>query len=272
MIKSETQLSVETQALANEMLLVDTHAHIDFDDFSDDRTEVITRSKALGVKHIFVPAVTQQTWSKTIRVCQQHNCCELALGLHPVFIEQHQPQHLNQLDELIKQHSPIAVGEIGLDFYSEELLEYKEKQIAFFTKQLIIAKRHNLPVIIHNRKAHDECLKLLSEHQLKGGIIHAFNGSIQQAEKYIELGFLLGFGGMLTFDRSNKLRKLVEQIPIQSIVLETDSPDMTVCQHKGQRNSPEYIPYVLEAIANIKKLNQKEVAKITSNNALILIK
>lgn len=268
----ETKLSVDTQPLTNDIVLVDTHAHIDFDDFSDDRTEVINRSNTLGIKHIFVPAITQKTWPQTIKVCQQHESCELALGLHPVFIDQHQPQHLNQLDELIKQHTPIAIGEIGLDFYSKELLEHKEKQIAFFTKQLIIAKQHNLPVIIHNRKAHDECIQLLSEHQLKGGIIHAFNGSIQQANKYIELGFLLGFGGMLTFDRSNKLRKLVQQLPIESIVLETDSPDMTVSQHKGQRNSPEYILYVMQAIAKIKKLSQREVSTITSNNALILIK
>jgi len=257
---------------ADTPLLVDTHAHIDFDDFAEDRAELMQRASAVGVKHIFVPAVTQQTWPQTIKVCQRYACCELALGLHPVFIDQHQPQHLTELDEQVAQHKPIAIGEIGLDFFSKELQAQKEKQIAFFTKQLIIAKRHQLPVIIHNRKAHDECLKILTEHRVKGGIIHAFNGSIQQAYKYIELGFFLGFGGMLTFERSSKLRALVKQLPIDSIVLETDSPDMTVAQHKGERNSPEYIRYVLKAIAQIKQMSAQDVANATSNNALTLIK
>ena len=182
-----------------------------------------------------------------------------------MFVEQHQPQHLLELDELVKLHSPIAIGEIGLDFYRKEL--DKEKQIAFFSKQLIIAKQHNLPVIIHNRKAHDDCIKLLQEVGIKNGIIHAFNGSIQQAEKYIELGFLLGFGGMLTFERSTKLRNLVTQLPIESIVLETDAPDMTVEQHKGSRNSPHYLPYILKSIAQIKQLSEHRVAMITTANA-----
>jgi len=122
---------------ADTPLLVDTHAHIDFDDFAEDRAELMQRASAVGVKHIFVPAVTQQTWPQTIKVCQRYACCELALGLHPVFIDQHQPQHLTELDEQVAQHKPIAIGEIGLDFFSKELQAQKEKQIAFFTKQLI---------------------------------------------------------------------------------------------------------------------------------------
>lgn len=184
--------------------------------------------------------------------------------MHPIFIDQHQPQHLIELDQMITSHNPIAVGEIGLDFYDKHA--DKDKQQAYFDKQLIIAKRHRLPTIIHNRKAHDECIEQLQERKVNGGIIHAFNGSIQQAEKYIELGFLLGFGGMLTYPRSNKLRKLVESISLKNIALETDAPDMTVVQHRGTRNSPEYILYIAQSIAQIKKVSIKRVAETTTRN------
>ncbi|MFT5137591.1 MAG: TatD DNase family protein [Arenicella sp.] len=266
--------------------LVDTHCHIDFAVFDEDRDQILCRATALGVKTIVVPAVSASSWQQTIEICAPRLADEgalntntqgllkpavqgsanllLALGLHPMFIDQHQPQHLTELDVLIGQHSPIAVGEIGLDFFQREL--DREKQLAYFTKQLIIAKRHALPVIIHNRKAHDQCIKLLSQHQVKGGIIHAFNGSIQQAEKYIELGFLLGFGGMLTYQRSRKLRQLAKTLPIDSLVLETDAPDMTVSQHAGQRNSPEYLPLILKELAEIKQMKTSDVAQACTQN------
>ena len=250
--------------------LFDTHCHIDFAEFDHDRTETLQRAAQQGITDIIVPAVSQQRWSQTITICQQYSACHLALGLHPMFIEQHQPQHLNELDELLDASPAIAVGEIGLDFYHKDLDQ--EKQRLFFAKQLIIAQQHDLPVIIHNRKAHDLCLSMLEDTDLKGGIIHAFNGSIQQAEKYSNMGFLLGFGGMLTFTRSNKLRQLAKAIPLQHIVLETDAPDMTVFQHKGGRNSPEYIPYIVQALAQIKEISMEEVIRTSSNNAKRLFK
>jgi TatD DNase family protein len=187
-----------------------------------------------------------------------------------MFIEHHQPHHLNELSRLVKDHRPIAIGEIGLDFYNNQA--DREKQLVYFDKQLIIAKQSRLPVIIHNRKAHDECIKLLQKHNLVGGIIHAFNGSLQQAKKYTDMGFLLGFGGMLTFERSRKLRELARAIPLQHIALETDAPDMTVCQHQGQRNSPAYLNYVLDAIAEIKQVDKHLVAQTTSRSIENLFK
>lgn len=249
------------------MELFDTHCHLDFSDFDHDRDHVINNAKQHGVNSILVPSVAQKTWYQTIKLCQQSNACHLALGLHPIFINQHQPHHLNELDELVLQHKPIAIGEIGLDFYDNKDTLNKEKQSLFFDKQLIIAKQHRLPVIIHNRKAHDQCLSMLKEHRIHGGIIHAFNGSIQQAEKYIEMGFMLGFGGMLTFERSSKLHKLAQHIPIESIVLETDAPDMTVFQHSGQRNSPEYVPYIADSLSKLTGKTIQEVALITTSNA-----
>ena len=249
------------------MEFFDTHCHLDFDAFDLDRDDVINRSRQHKVEHILVPAVTKQLWHKTISLCKNTPRCYLALGLHPLFIDQHQPHHLNELDELVEKHQPTAIGEIGLDFYHKPQSSEKEKQRLFFTKQLIIANQRNLPVIIHNRKAHDVCIDILKEQNLPGGIIHAFNGSIQQANNYIKLGYKLGFGGMLTFERSNKLRQLAEQLPIESIVLETDAPDMTVAQHSGQRNSPEYIPFIAKSLAEIKQMSVEKIAIETTLNA-----
>lgn len=268
--------------------IIDTHCHLDFAAFDDDRRQVLDACESQCVTDIVVPAVSQSTWSKTIEVCRNHSQLaqlaqqpqlHLALGLHPIFIDAHQPQHLVELDDLIgqlktKQAAPIAVGEIGLDFYSKQQDQKKqrEKQKVFFTKQLIIANQHQLPVIIHNRKAHDEGLLILQEIGSQGGIIHNFSGSIQHAHKYIELGFKLGFGGMLTFERSRIIRALAQQIPTKSIVLETDAPDLTVERHRGERNSPAYLPDVLQALAEVKQQPLAEIAEITSHNARDVLK
>ena len=244
-------------------MLIDSHCHLDFEDFDHDRQTVLNDARTAGVSTIVVPGVAQATWARTVKVSQNAEL-PFALGLHPMFIDEHQPQHLHALDSAITTHKPIAVGEIGLDFYDKNVNH--EKQSAYFSKQLIIAKQHDLPVIIHCRKAHDQCINMLAEHRPAGGIIHAFNGSIQQAHKYIELGFLLGFGGMLTYQRSNKLRKLAFEIPLSAIALETDAPDMTVEQHRGLRNSPAYLPLIAQALADLKLASVEEIAEVTSKN------
>lgn len=248
--------------------MIDTHCHLDFVEFDHDRDQVIQGACSLGVKHIIIPAVKFSTWPTLLSVAKQSNDLDVqldfALGLHPVFLGEHQQQHLALLDEAITKHQPIAVGEIGLDYYLKTL--DKEAQQYYFEQQLIIAKEHRLPVIIHVRKAHDECLQYLAKHQLTGGVIHAFNGSIQQAHKYHELNFLLGFGGMLTYDKSRRLHKLIQQVPEKSIVLETDAPDMTVASHHGERNSPEYLPQILQQAAQLRQTETAELARVTSRN------
>ncbi|MBT8115374.1 MAG: TatD family hydrolase [Arenicella sp.] len=244
---------------------IDTHCHLDFPEFDQDRQAVLQGAKNNAVRQIIIPAVTQATWSRSIELCQQQSSCYLALGLHPVFIAQHQSTHLEKITELVKRNQAVAIGEIGLDYYLKQL--DRKKQQSFFSQQLCIAKHIGLPAIIHCRKAHDDCIKMLRQHTPAGGIIHAFNGSLQQANKYIEMGFLLGFGGMLTYSRSSKLRKLAVQLPLESIVLETDAPDMTVAQHRGSRNSPEYIPYIAEALAEIRNESVAEIGATTTANA-----
>jgi len=251
------------------MHLVDTHCHLDDSSFDSDRDAVLRHCTELGVDRIVVPAVTRSGWDGLLDLCKRHAELAPALGLHPVYIDQHQPGDLDQLAQYLENPAVIAVGEIGLDFLIEN--PDKDKQEQFFDAQLDLAEQAGLPVILHVRKAHDRVLGFLRKKQLKGGIAHAFNGSLEQARHYINLGFKLGFGGMLTYERSNKLRRLAKELPLESIVLETDSPDLTVSQHRGERNSPEYLPYCLQALAEVREMAPEQVAKQTTLNALSVL-
>lgn len=247
------------------MEVIDTHCHLDVADFDADRNEVLHHCRSQGINRIVVPAIQAKTWDNILNLCSKEKGLYPAFGLHPVFIEQHQSDDINKLEKLLETVSPVAIGEIGLDFYIKEL--DKERQIDLFEAQLVIAKNHNLPVILHVRKAHDHVLQLLKKFKVKGGFSHAFNGSQQQAEQYIDLGFKLGFGGTLTYANSTKIHQLAKSLPLDSIVLETDAPDMVVESHRGQRNSPEYIVECLTALAKIRNTDIDTIAKQTTQNA-----
>ncbi len=251
------------------MQLFDTHCHLDVEEFDEDRNEVLARSRDAGVTHILVPAVTAQAWGYLITFCASEPGLHPALGMHPIYIDQHTDEHLQQLEQRIAETRPSAVGEIGLDYFVEGL--DRERQQVLFEAQLVIAREAGLPVVLHVRKSHDQVLQTLRRIKVKGGISHAFNGSLQQAQQYIDLGFKLGFGGMLTYERSNKLRKLAKELPMESIVLETDAPDMTVASHRGERNSPEYLPECLAALAEVRGESLEYVAEQTIKNAFAVL-
>jgi TatD DNase family protein len=247
------------------MQLIDTHCHLDLPAFDHDRDEVLAGARAAGVSNIVIPSVQSSGWSTLAAYCSAEQGLHYALGLHPVYIECHSEIDLGVLESLLSEPGPIAVGEIGLDYHLAEL--DRTRQERFFITQLELAQSAKLPVILHVRKAHDQVLELLKRHSVIGGIAHAFNGSIQQAGKYIDFGFKLGFGGMLTYQRSNRLRRLARDLPLSALVLETDSPDMTVSQHQGERNSPEYLPYCMQALAEVRGQDAGTVADATSDNA-----
>jgi len=259
----------------NPLNIIDSHCHLDFSQFDIDRENVLEACSNVGICEIVIPGVLASTWQELLNFCLQNNTSDThkvklhpTIGLHPMFMNNHRNENIHQLDQLLSTNSIVALGEIGLDFFEAETKHHdlQLKQIELFEAQLKLAKKHDLPVIIHCRKAHDQILKLLKKYQLKGGIAHAFNGSMRLAEEYINLGFKLGFGGMLTYGRSTKLRSLVKELPLEAIVLETDSPDMTVAQHRGERNSPEYLTFVLEAIAEIRKETIQLIATQTTKN------
>jgi TatD DNase family protein len=248
------------------MELIDSHCHIDVADFDADRDEVLQRCRELGIKRLVVPAIDVAGWDKLLGLCAQHEGLYPALGLHPVFLEQHQPGDEERLEQKLATTTSkvVAVGEIGLDFYLKDL--DRDKQTALFEAQLAIAANLGLPVILHTRKAHEAVLACLKKHKVKGGVSHAFNGSLQQAQQYLELGFKLGFGGTLTYDGSHKIHQLARQLPLDAIVLETDAPDMVVASHRGERNSPEYLVESLQALAALRDEDIETIAAQTTAN------
>lgn len=247
------------------MELIDTHCHIDVEEFDTDRAAVLARTRQAGVTRLVVPAVMASGWRHLLDLCRREAGLLPALGLHPVYLDRHREGDVASLAEWVARERPVAIGEIGLDYFVADL--DRQRQQALFEAQLTVARETALPVILHVRKAHDQVLATLKRLRVRGGIAHAFNGSLQQARQYIELGFKLGFGGMLTYERSNKLRALARELPLEALVLETDAPDMTVAAHRGERNSPEYLPDCLRALAEVREDDPEAVARATSRNA-----
>ena len=251
------------------MDLIDTHCHLDVEEFDADRKAILEHCRKGGITQIVVPAIHAAGWSKLLQLCRKEVGLYPALGLHPVYIESHQDLDLRALEEKLLVENPVAVGEIGLDFFITVLDQKRQQKL--FEAQLQIARNAGLPVLLHVRKAHDQVLAALRRIRVRGGIAHAFNGSLQQAQQYLDLGFKLGFGGTLTYQRSNKIRQLARLLPIEAIVLETDAPDMVVSQHRGERNSPEYLHHVLSALAEVRQADPEVLAQQTTANARELL-
>lgn len=249
--------------------LIDSHCHLDFADFDADRDAVLQRCLQSGIHNIVVPGVTVANWPRQIALCQYYPQLALALGCHPMFMSEHPDDALQQLAHAIEQHKPVAIGEIGLDFYLPDF--NSQQQLSLFETQLDLAEKNSLPVILHVRKAHDQVLKLLRKKALPGGIVHAFSGSAQQAEQYHRLNFLVGIGGALTYPRAHRLQGLFTQLPLSQIVLETDAPDMPLHGYQGQRNSPEYLPIVLQKLSQLRGETVEHIAAVTTANCQRLL-
>ncbi len=244
-------------------MLIDTHCHLDAEEFDPDRNDVIERSRAAGVSAFVIPAVEHANFEKVLEISAAHLACYPALGIHPMYVERAVEEDL----EALKSRAPesIAIGEIGLDFYIENF--DRERQVHFFEAQLRIARDLDLPVLLHIRRAQDVVLSILRRIRVKGGIAHAFNGSFEQAREFHKLGFRLGFGGAVTRDRATRIRSLAENLPLEAIVLETDSPDMPPSFIGRARNSPEYLPQIAKVIADLRKMPEAELAFTTTENA-----
>jgi TatD DNase family protein len=253
-------------------MLIDTHCHLDAAEYDPDRDAVAERALCAGVERVIVPAVAAFNFQSTID-CRRYPGVEVALGLHPMYVHVHRDEHLAQLDDAIRRHQPVAVGEIGLDRFQSRIdrpgvhEEDFEQQEFFFVEQLKLAAKHGLPVLLHIRRASDQILKHLRRIKVPGGIAHAFNGSMQQAQEYIKLGFKLGFGGAMTYPRATSLRKLAAELPLEAIVLETDGPDIPPEWIAKQRNEPAELPRIAQVLAELRGIRVEEVAQRTSENA-----
>jgi TatD DNase family protein len=247
------------------MELFDTHCHLDVEAFQSDREQVLNAARAAGVRRLLVPAIKLAGWQHLWNFCKADSHLYPAIGLHPVLLNEHKNEDVATLDDFVTRYRPVAIGEIGLDYFVKEL--DRERQQQLLDAQLTVAEKHRLPVVLHVRKAHDPMLQTLKRYALIGGTCHAFNGSLQQAHQYIGMGFKLGFGGMLTYPNANKLHALARELPMESIVLETDAPDMTGAAHRYQRNSPAYLPEACEMLARLRDMTPEQVAEQTTANA-----
>jgi len=262
---------------------IDTHAHLDAAEFDTDRAAVHQRARTAGVTTCVIPAV-QAAHFEAVRLLAHAQQDAYALGIHPLYTPQATETHLIQLDAALHNHRDdprlVAVGEIGLDGFVPTLNtpEALAQQQQFYKAQLKLAQQHHLPVILHVRRSADLLLKGLRDTPVVGGIAHAFNGSLQQAQAFIDLGFKLGFGGALTYDRALQLRRLATELPLSAIVLETDAPDIpphwlyTPAEQRaaGQpqgRNEPAELPRIAQVLADLRGISLQALAQATNANA-----
>lgn len=251
---------------------IDTHAHLYGEEFSADRTAMVERALAAGVSRLYLPNIDSTSIEGMLALeAQFPDNCFAMMGVHPCYINENVEQELSVVREWLAKRPFKAIGEIGLDFYWDTT--YREQQYHAFRSQLELAREYNLPVAIHSRESTRECIdevKALQDGRLSG-VFHCFSGTLEEAKEIIDLGFYLGIGGVVTFKKSG-LDKILEDIDLQYVVLETDAPYLAPVPYRGKRNESAYIPLIGEKIADVKNLKIADVAAMTTNNALKLFK
>ena len=252
------------------MRLVDSHSHFDVDAFDVDRAETLARARDAGVVAQVVPAIDAAGWPRLKSVCASAPGLHAAYGLHPMYLPAHRPEHLIALREHLQLDACVAVGEIGLDYFAEGLDH--DQQQHYFEAQLALAREFELPVIVHARRAVDAVIATLRRFAPVRGVVHSFAGSEEQAQQLYKLGYLLGIGGPITYARAQRLHRLVANMPLEHLLLETDAPDQPDAQWRGQRNEPARLPVVLDAIAGLRGENREVNAAATTENAERLFK
>ncbi len=254
--------------------MIDTHTHLDGDEFADDFEQVLGRAQAAGVEKMFLPNVNEATWPRICRLCQEHpKVLYPMIGLHPEDVNptvRNVAQVLDDMETQLQSGVPvIGIGEVGLDFYWDET--YRREQIECFERQVGWAARYDLPLMIHARNAHRELVDIIARHAGKGlrGVFHCFTGTAEEARDLLAFdGFLLGIGGVLTFKKSKLPEVLTTAVPLSRIVLETDSPYMAPVPHRGQRNESAYVVEVAKKLADIYGVTLQEVNRATTDNVL----
>ncbi|SDI78167.1 TatD DNase family protein [Pseudomonas flavescens] len=255
------------------MHLIDTHTHLDFPDFDDDRREVLIQARSRGVDRLVVLGVQHGNWQRLWDLVQEHDGLYAAFGLHPVYLDEHHDDDLHSLQDWLARlhgHDKLcAIGEFGLDYYLERL--DRERQQALFEAQLALAEGFELPALLHVRRAHAPVIAALKRFRLpRAGIVHAFAGSYEEAREYLKLGFKLGLGGAPTWPQARRLRQVIARLPLDAIVLETDSPDMAPAMHASLRNNPAHLPDICDELAALLGVTPQALAEASSGNAMQL--
>lgn len=248
--------------------LIDTHCHFDVPLFMDDAPDSVRRAQDAGITDIIIPAVEAHHFDLILQLAQRWPGLHAALGLHPLYIDRHDEEDLALLDARLLSHREgvVAVGEIGLDLYMDD--PQFDRQCYFLGEQLALARRHDLPVILHSRRTHDRLAAILRRYPMpRTGVVHGFSGSYEQALAFIRLGFYIGIGGTITYPRANKTRKAVARLPLEFLLLETDAPDMPVSGHQGAPNRPERIGDVFWSLCALREETPLQlVAALAANS------
>ncbi len=249
-------------------MLIDSHAHLEMPDFNRDLNEVVKRAQDSGIEYIFTVGTEKKDWLKAIKIAETYPFVFAILGVHPHNAKEIDDKTYSELRILCKHEKVKAYGEIGLDFYRN--LSPREIQLKRFREQIMLAKELGLPIVIHDRDAHKETLEILREERANecGGIIHCFSGDHYMARKCIEMGFYISIPGSITFKNASLLVEVVKNIPLDSILIETDSPFLTPEPFRGKRNEPSYVRFVAQKISEIKGVSFEKVAEKTSESAL----
>lgn len=268
-----------TVSAHSELEFFDTHCHFDFGDFDKDRETLWETCRTQGIRQMLIPGVQPDQWPRMQLLCANNPGIYYAAGLHPCWLEGNIESHrrntqLSVLSEALRDQLDeqycIAIGECGLDQYINSDADLQE---AVLGCHLEIAQEFDKPIILHCRRAHNQMLRCLKAFPLKnGGILHAYSGSLEQAEQYWKMGFYLGIGGTITYDRANKTRSAVKKLPLEALVLETDAPDMPLCGHQGERNSPLNIPAIAGILAALREESLECIARQTTLNANTLLR
>lgn len=247
--------------------MIDTHIHLNDEAYNECLEQIIKDANNVGVNKMIVMGCDYLTSKKAIEIANKYENIYAMIGLHPSEVEKEKDKELNWLKELLNNDKVIGIGEIGLDLYWTK--EYKDLQIELFEKQLQLSLDYNLPICIHSRDAIELTYQILSKNNYKG-IIHCYSGSLEMANKFIKLGYLIGIGGVVTFKNTN-LKEVVKNLPLTSIVTETDGPYLAPTPYRGKLNKPEYIKLVVDEIANLKEISVQEVEKQIDKNVFDLL-
>lgn len=247
-------------------MIFDSHSHYDDEAFDVDRDELLLSLNEKNIGHVIAAAADWSSFDRMIKMCEKFDFLHLTLGIHPGSALQLDASHRKELEAMVKAHNVVAIGEIGLDYHYDG--PGPEIQKEAFIYQLNLAKENDLPVIIHARDATQDTLDIMKKYgPPKKGVIHCFSSSKEIAAEYVKMGYYIGVGGVVTFKNSKTLKEVVESVPIENILLETDCPYLAPTPFRGQRNSSLYLPYVVEEIARLKNLSCEEVIDITEKNA-----
>ncbi|HNQ19122.1 MAG TPA: TatD family hydrolase [Smithellaceae bacterium] len=251
-------------------MLIDSHAHLEMEQFDNDRQEVIERACLAGVEYVITVGTNPAFGEKAISIAKQYKNIFVSLGIHPHEAATADDKSLAQMAEFARQPEVVAYGEIGLDFFRN--LSPREKQIEVFSRQLEIARDLSLPVVIHDRDAHEQVLQLVRSSGVQRGVFHCFSGDYALAQKCLDLGFYLSIPGTVTFDKAVKISDVVKKVPLEFLLLETDCPFLAPVPYRGRRNEPSFIIHTAKKVAQIKSLRWEDVADTTTRNALNLFR